>query len=364
MRALNSFLYPALVLALTSILSACGREATSGLQLVYELHDLGTSTPRSFQERRTATIEVVRKRVEGARVEPEGERGMRVALPWSASAGESTLAAPLSAEATSLELAIKDDALPKRGGLVCVDREIVRYSKRAGTRLLDLERAVHGTPATSHAEGAHVRSVSVAVERGRIESIGRIEFKIQMLEEDFEALSTREERERDALHSWVRDHADATTLTAFNALSKEAGGPTSGVWWAAHRTEPLALERATAVTVPKRPEWVFSARDLHKVTAWRDHLGYPAVRFELVPSRRDDFGDWTESHINHLLAIVIDERVMTMANIKSRLPGGGIIERGSRGGYTADQVADIAALLSGGELLLRPVLKSVRPFAR
>lgn len=355
----------AAVLAATQEPSSETEMRAAGVRLVYELELRDAQERDPFDELRERAASIVLARLDYvARVEPEGARGLRVEIPWYALPETGTLAAALPQGATSLTLVPKGvDAFPEEGGSICIEEEFLRYARREDARLVGLERAVGGTPSVAHEAGAAVRLADLVTQRKRIESVGELEFLIGMDADDFAALDTTEERERSALEQWLVDHPEATGIAGFHALSKASGGPTPGVRWVVTSGDSASTTRTYhAVSAPPRRSLRFGTDDLGQIVEGQDALGWPALRFELRAGRKEAFAEWTGSHVNDRLAAVLDGEIITIANIKSRLPGGGIIEGGEHG-FEKKRLAEMVAILGSGELPLRPVLVSMRPIA-
>jgi len=162
---------------------------------------------------------------------------------------------------------------------------------------------------------------------------------------------------------------DEPTLVAFNALSREAGGPPPGVLWRAKRLdEPVSDAKLTRTFLPcERMEivhpdrdWVFTASDLGRVYRTRDDIGYPAIGFELSPERRESFGDFTEAYVDEQLAIVLDGIVLSAPVINSPLRGPSIIQ----GRFEAAEVEEMVHALSAGALPTPLEFVEVRPTGR
>ncbi|MGB0954034.1 MAG: SecDF P1 head subdomain-containing protein [Planctomycetota bacterium] len=76
----------------------------------------------------------------------------------------------------------------------------------------------------------------------------------------------------------------------------------------------------------------------------RSSKGAPAVAFEIVAHKQDDFADFTEQHKGKRMAIVIDGEIIAAPTIADRLPGSGILEGGAEG-FTEERVEEIAHFL-------------------
>jgi preprotein translocase subunit SecD len=119
-------------------------------------------------------------------------------------------------------------------------------------------------------------------------------------------------------------------LDDYNEWKDEQGGQT--VSWEQVRAESEA---------------VFTGRDLlpnSKVQSGQ--TGDWVVSFELRPAQKDDFHEFTRRNIGHIMAIVLDRECKMAPNIRSAIPGAGIIE----GNMTAEEAGDLKLLLNAGAL--------------
>jgi preprotein translocase subunit SecD len=100
--------------------------------------------------------------------------------------------------------------------------------------------------------------------------------------------------------------------------------------------EYYAMERKRTVT----------GRDLSSANPGRDQLGSPNVEFTFKPAGARAFSDLTGSNIHHPLAIVLDGRVASVANIQSRISDRGEIH----GSFSQQEVQDLSMVLRSGAL--------------
>lgn len=78
-----------------------------------------------------------------------------------------------------------------------------------------------------------------------------------------------------------------------------------------------------------------------------DQMGRPQVAFEFNAEGARRFGDFTRRHVGEILAIVLDNRIISAPRINEAILGGkGVIE----GGFTATEAAELATLLNSGAL--------------
>jgi protein-export membrane protein SecD/preprotein translocase SecF subunit len=101
--------------------------------------------------------------------------------------------------------------------------------------------------------------------------------------------------------------------------------------------EPLVyvVQRAPALT----------GNDLRSARHAFDEFNRPAVGFTLKPEAADRFGGITERHINRLLATVLDNRVMSVATIESR-----IHDQGQIAGVSREEMIEQVINLNSGAL--------------
>jgi preprotein translocase subunit SecD len=112
-------------------------------------------------------------------------------------------------------------------------------------------------------------------------------------------------------------------------------------------TREDALGRATGVeyyavlkTVP------VTGTDLKNARPQKGQMGQPVVGFSFTPDGGRKFGELTGANKGRLLAIVLDNRVVSAPRIEERIENEGII----RGNFTAQQVADLSLVLRSGSL--------------
>lgn len=77
-----------------------------------------------------------------------------------------------------------------------------------------------------------------------------------------------------------------------------------------------------------------------------DRQQRPIVEFQFNSHGGEIFGKLTEEHIGDQLAIVLDDRVYRVPNIRSRIGARGQIE----GRFSPQEAADLAAVLRSGSL--------------
>ena len=101
-------------------------------------------------------------------------------------------------------------------------------------------------------------------------------------------------------------------------------------------TEYYAVRKTVPVT----------GTDLKNARVQKGQLGQPNVGFSLTPDGARKFGELTGNNVNRRLAIVLDNKVVSAPNIKSRIDDQGVIE----GNFTTQQASDLSLVLRSGSL--------------
>jgi len=86
--------------------------------------------------------------------------------------------------------------------------------------------------------------------------------------------------------------------------------------------------------------------DLKTARVQKGQLGQPNVGMSFTPDGAQKFGSLTGANVGRRLAIVLDNKVMSAPNIKSRIDSEGVIE----GNFTQQQANDLALILRSGSL--------------
>jgi preprotein translocase subunit SecD len=109
---------------------------------------------------------------------------------------------------------------------------------------------------------------------------------------------------------------------------------------------PARAERSAATVyyvLAKQP--VATGADLRSVQQAVDEFNRPAVAFTLRPEPARRFGEFTEQHINRVIATVVDDRVVSVATIISRIE-----DRGQIVGLTREEMNEQLITLKSGAL--------------
>jgi protein-export membrane protein SecD len=92
---------------------------------------------------------------------------------------------------------------------------------------------------------------------------------------------------------------------------------------------------------------VMTGRELRDARVGLDQYGAPYISFELTDAGAKIFGDYTAKHIDDILAIVLDNVVLSAPRIKSAIPEGeGVIE----GRFTREEAENLAVQMRYGAL--------------
>ncbi len=156
----------------------------------------------------------------------------------------------------------------------------------------------------------------------------------------------------------VKDIIQTTALLEIKAVrsgpypSREAGlAQNSGILPAG--TELLESAVKTEGAGPDDEEWylvarasVVTGRDLRNARVGRDENNLPEVDFTLSSDGGVRFGNFTENNIGNPLAVVLDDRIQSVATIQSRITDSGRI----MGSYTLQEANDLALVLRAGAL--------------
>jgi hypothetical protein len=159
-----------------------------------------------------------------------------------------------------------------------------------------------------------------------IENLGDLRFYIAATDADFQKAGTDRNTEHTKATDWLKANPQVA-MKVFNALPREAGGPPPGLAWFPRRLEegePFAGRESRVQALAVQPaEWTFTGESLERVYKSSDHTGFPAVGFEMRARYVKPFTDFTTTHVNELMAIVLNEEIATMATINEPLPGSG-----------------------------------------
>ena len=116
---------------------------------------------------------------------------------------------------------------------------------------------------------------------------------------------------------------------------------------ATESTQATPVPTETPTTAPTIYHTVMTGASLSSVNVQAGQTGGYVIAFTLKSDAAGMFSDYTASHVNQYLAIVLDKRVISSPVINSQITGGqGIIE----GNFTADSANALAIQLRYGSL--------------
>ena len=224
-------------------------------------------------------VAILRNRVDpyGTRdvpVRTEGSDRIVIELPGNtAVAGTSQVATTLGQainETDVTSLALADGSGFSESGVIEIGGEQIRYGKRSGSTLLELERSKNGK-IEAHAAGATVRLVNSDAIRSAIENLGELAFVLVAEDRDFAGKDTDLQAQNTRLTEWMTAHP-GEPVTAFNKVSPEDGGPDPSIRWYPTRFDQGPGAPA-ATLVPKSPAETFHGDALQRVFGTADNFG-------------------------------------------------------------------------------------------
>jgi len=329
------------------LFAACSASAAppSGERVRYTIQ-FATGTDEAALKQIIAAYETrLEKLARAAQFTPDAKTSrIAVELPlrdaFSDALPECTLDVALGTELHPATLPISLE--PSHDGLAQLDDEWLRLHGRA------CERGLFGSQVAAHAAGAKLQLFRDDLVHTLLSARGELEFLVQASSEFLAQNGTTLTDEHERFLAW-RKAKPSARLAEFDAQARDQGGPLPGCIWRRLRAseEHVLLVRSSDARLR------FTGKDIASTGFAQDQMGYPAVSFEFTKERRGDFGDWTQQIIGRGLAIVLDEEVVTLANVRSRLPGGGIIEGGA-GGFSKGEVQALVRLMRLSPLPLQP----------
>ena len=235
-----------------------GLDIAGGTRLVYGLdfeaaRASGAISPEETDaEVLSETIEIIRNRVDPDGVlEPvirrAGSDRIEIQLPGTVDLGVAVKPVPLAREVPAEGSGIIQlggepaaySAFPGGGGTVRIDAEDIRYGKRAGNELREIQRGAQGTAMQAHAAGAMVVLVSDDSIKNAIENLGDLRFYPVAEAANFSVLGTDANAEISKLRAWLTKPENAEVpIAVYNALGTAEGGAPDGLlWFPSRRTE-------------------------------------------------------------------------------------------------------------------------------
>ena len=315
------------------------------------------------------TIGIIRDRVDPKglyepNIHGEGLKRMVVELPGAVDVvdmvrAESTLTVAMTeTENGRIELQESESFadFPQDGGRVRIGDETVRYSRRRGQGLEQLQRGVGNSIEKPHPAGTPVTLEPRDPILESIENVGDLAFMIVAEDNDTFDPPTDLATERERLRTWSEANPGAK-LRVYNLVPHENGGPHPDITWRARKViegvmPGSEIDRAEPLLVLIDDE-SFRGSDLKRTFATQDDLGLPAVGFEFQDTRKGDFGRFTEKYENRAMAIVLNGVIDTSPNIGERMEGRGIIH----GQFSNAEVEALINVLKSGSLRIQPTLE-------
>ena len=115
----------------------------------------------------------------------------------------------------------------------------------------------------------------------------------------------------------------------------------------------VSVERPETPDAPQGPQWylvtrapAITGRDLRNARPGRDENNRPEVDFTLSADGARRFGEFTESNIGSMLAVVLDGKIQSVATIQSRITDSGRIT----GRFSQQWANDLSLVLRAGAL--------------
>ena len=235
-------------------------------------------------------------------------------------------------------------------------------------------------------------SKDISIARARIEAIGSLEMRILARHDYAEAeLGLAQERRR--LETWLnqggraklRENLDAISQHPVTAPNKIRWVPRKiladrGKWgyslsdfpatsdatvraftdeqWNKQRIPPAMLNDEKAFLIEliavNMHEACFTQEDLRrdKVSLIKSQNGIPYVNYEIIKPRCPDYEAWTEKHIGHATAIIVDGELLSAPTFVGKITGRGTI----RGNFDQVKAENLLTVLQSGALPAKPYL--------
>ena len=111
--------------------------------------------------------------------------------------------------------------------------------------------------------------------------------------------------------------------------------------WSKNRFDVLERQRAVVLY----DEVLLDGSTIKRAQVATDQFGKPEVTFELSTEGAKLFAQITEVNVGKRLAIILDDKIMTMPSIRERIPGGQVRITGD---FTMKDAQDIALVLRAG----------------
>lgn len=189
---------------------------------------------------------------------------------------------------------------------------------------------------------------------------GRLSFYIGAMESTFTDLGKDPAESQKRVVDWLTKPENAqVSIDVYNSLAEAEGGPPAGIVWYPERPQENAAavprnNRQLRPLLIGKPEWIFSTKHIQSFGRSQGSTGFSAVNFRMRPDSVQRFGDFTAAHVNEPLAIMLDDEIVSYANIGERLPG----EAQFYSRLTDFEYDGILGPSGSGELPSKPVLVS------
>jgi SecD/SecF fusion protein len=247
---------------------------------------------------------------------------------------------------------------PTTGGSLEIGGERMTYESRRDTLLRDLERGVDGTKAVAHLKDEVIELKGEDPIKALIENPGSMKLYIGATDADFPP-GSEIVAEQAAAVAWRAANPETPTTIYNQQLAARPGQ--LGSIRAFPRTiideQGETIENSSDIVLLVNPQddWSFTGDDLKNVSRSQDNMGYPAVGLSIVTEKEFAFGDFTGASKGKLMAIVLNDVIVSMATINKELPGDFIITGGNQG-FREAEVAEMVRVLKSGSLIMKPEL--------
>jgi SecD/SecF fusion protein len=316
-------------------------------------------------------IGIIRNRVDPigtleASFSAQGDNRIVIEIPSTANVTgtetEGTLLEDITGSQSSLSI-VDDDpqtlaGFPQSGAIIAIGSEHMKYASRQGNLLLDVKRGVDGTKARSHSAGDLIELKNDDPVRSLIENPGSMKLYIAAEPGDFPP-GTDMTSEATAAEAWREANPGAPISTYNQGLAKRPGLELLRAFPRRVIDSKGQSQEGPGQLVllwDQKEAWTFRGEDLKNINKSQDQLGYPAVALTMKTAKEFDFGDFTGANKGKGMAIVLNDVIVTLANIKNRLPGSFIIEGGT-GGFTNAEVEEMVRVLRSGSLIMKPEIE-------
>jgi SecD/SecF fusion protein len=105
------------------------------------------------------------------------------------------------------------------------------------------------------------------------------------------------------------------------------------------------------------PRQNFTGEAIKNTFPDQDNSGRPALGFQMKPERAADFGEFTTTYKDRLMAIVLDGEIHSAPNLESTITERGIIQGGVNG-FTTEDLKALTSVFKSGSLAVKPTLLS------